>query len=398
MNIEEIISLDEKYYMNTFGKRTPVCFDHGSGINLYDKNGKEYKDFFSGIAVCSLGHCHPNLLKAILEQSKKLIHCSNLYYNEPQARLAKTLVEKTCFDRVFFTNSGAEANEGAIKLARAFFHKQGKPWKNEVITLKESFHGRTLTTITATGQPKYQQYFSPLTPGFLYAERNNFDELASLVSDNTCAILLEPIQGESGVHPMDVDYVNKVRKLCDKNNILLIFDEVQTGMGRTGKLFAYEHLGAEPDIMTLAKGIAGGFPMGALLAKEHVAKAFEPGDHGTTFGGGPLACAAALATLETIIEENLVSNAAAVGAHLMELLEKTATETGKIQDVRGAGLMIGIEFSSDIAVDVKNKLFEKGWLVGSVGKNILRILPPLIVSSEDADGFAEALRSVLSVL
>jgi acetylornithine aminotransferase/acetylornithine/N-succinyldiaminopimelate aminotransferase len=271
----------------------------------------------------------------------------------------------------------------------------GKPEKNKIITLKNSFHGRTLTTVTATGQPKYQKYFTPLTPGFAYAERGNFDELLSLASDNTCAIMLEPVQGESGVYPLEEAYLNKIRKLCDDKNILLIFDEIQTGIGRTGKLFAHEHYGVEPDIMTLAKGIAGGFPMGVLMAKENVAKGFEPGDHGTTFGGGPLACAAALATLRCIFHDNLIENAECVGGYLMNLLNKISSDTGMIKEIRGKGLMIGVEFMDDVAAAMKNKLFEAGWLVGNVGQRILRILPPLIATKVDADNFAEALIVVL---
>lgn len=398
MNMQEIINADEQYYMNTFGKRTPVCFDHGKGIKLYSIDGKEYNDFFAGIAVSSLGHGHPALVNAISEQASKLIHCSNLYYNEPQTKLAKLMVETSCFDKVFFANSGAEANEGAIKLARALFNKQGLPDKNEIITLKDSFHGRTLTTLTATGQPKYQKYYTPLTPGFKYCQRNNFDELKSLVSDNTCAIMLEPIQGESGVYPMDIEFIHKVRELCNQQNIVLIFDEIQTGIGRTGKLYAFEHFDVEPDIITLAKGIAGGFPMGAIMAKENVAAAFSPGDHGTTFGGGPLACSAALATLNTIFSENLTDNAKVVGEYFISSLNNISEEDyfpGKIKEVRGKGLMIGVEFDSLSAVEVKNKLFDAGWIVGSVGEKTLRILPPLILTTKDVDSFVDAFKKIL---
>ncbi|HPD01456.1 MAG TPA: aspartate aminotransferase family protein, partial [Acetivibrio sp.] len=306
MKLNEIVELDKKYFMNTFGNRTPVCFDHGKGINLWDLDGKKYYDFLAGIAVSALGHSHPKLVNAIKEQAEKLIHCSNLYYIENQAKLAKILVENSCASKVFFANSGAEANEGAIKLARIFFKKKGMPEKFEIITLEKSFHGRTLATIAATGQDKYQKPYSPLTPSFLKVPINDLGALEKAINGSTCAVMIEPIQGESGVNLTSIEYMQGVRKLCDEKGILLIFDEVQCGLGRTGKLFAYEHLGIEPDIFTLAKALGGGFPIGALCAKEHVASAFEPGDHGSTFGGNPLACAAGLAVMEVMINDNLV--------------------------------------------------------------------------------------------
>ena len=399
MNIDEIIIQDSNYYMNTFGKRTPVCFESGKGISLFATDGKEYKDFFAGIAVNILGHNHPALTEAISEQAHKLIHVSNLYYNLPQLELAKILVEKTFAGKVFFANSGAEANEGAIKLARAFFHKKGLPEKNEIITLKNSFHGRTLTTVTATGQPKYQKYYTPLTPGFKYAERNSLEAIAELAdADKTCAVMLEPIQGESGVHPMEPDYINGIKKICDEKNILLIFDEVQTGIGRTGKLFAYEHFGIAPDILTTAKALGGGVPIGAVLASNEAAGAFEPGDHGTTFGGNPLACSAGIAVLNTIYKENLLENAEVIGDYLKASLITLADSCGVISDVRGKGLMIAVDFSDEIAARVKNEMFNAGWLIGSVGSNTLRLLPPLIITRNDVDDFVSSLKAVLQTI
>jgi len=394
MQLEEIINLDKKYFMNTFGNRTPVCFSHGKGINLWDINGKKYYDFLAGIAVNALGHSHPKLVNAIKQQAEKLIHCSNLYYIESQAKLAEKLVSISCADKVFFANSGAEANEGAIKLARIYFKKKGMPEKYEIITLEKSFHGRTLATIAATGQDKYQKPYCPLTPKFLKVPINDLEALEKAINSSTCAVMIEPIQGESGVNLTSVEYLTGVRKLCDEKGILLIFDEVQCGLGRTGKLFAYEHFGVEPDIFTLAKALGGGFPIGALCAKEHVASAFEPGDHGSTFGGNPLSCTAALAALDVIIEEGLVENSAKMGTYFMSKLSELAEKYSIIQEVRGKGLMIGVQLSIDAAVEIKNKCFEKGYLIGSIGNNILRMLPPLIVTEQDIDGMIDTLDSV----
>lgn len=398
MYLDDIIQMDKNYYMNTFGDRIPVCFQYGKGINLWDTEGKKYYDFFSGIAVNALGHSHPALVRAIKEQAEKLIHCSSLYYIENQAKLAKVLVENSCADRVFFANSGAEANEGAIKLARIYFKKKGFDNKYEIITLYNSFHGRTLGTVAATGQPKYQKPYYPLTPKFIHVPINDLQALENAISDSTCAVMLEPIQGESGVHPATVEYMKGVRKLCDEKGIILIFDEVQCGLGRTGKLFGYEHYGVEPDIFTLAKALGGGVPIGALLAKEFVAQAFEPGDHGSTFGGNPLACAAGLAVMQTIKEEKLVENAEAMGQYFKEKLAGLAEKHPVITEVRGKGLMIGIQFSFDKAVQVRNKCFEKGYLVGSVGNNVLRILPPLIITRQDIDGMVDVLDEALQEL
>ena len=395
MTLDEIIELDKKYYMNTFGDRVPVCFQYGKGINLWDLDGNKYYDFLAGIAVNALGHSHPKLVHAIQEQAAKLIHCSNLYYIEQQAKLAKILVECSCADKVFFANSGAEANEGAIKLARIYFKKKGFPDKYEIITLEKSFHGRTLATIAATGQEKYQKPYSPLTPTFLKVPINNLQALESAININTCAVMIEPIQGESGVNPTSAEYLKGVRKLCDEKGILLIFDEVQCGLGRTGKLFSYQHYDVEPDIFTLAKALGGGFPIGALLAKDFVAKAFEKGDHGSTFGGNPLACAAGLAVMDVLLNDGLVDNSDKMGAYFLEKLVNLKSKYNIIKEIRGKGLMIGIELAINKAEEIKNRCFEKKYLVGSVGQNIIRLLPPLIITKDDIDEMIEMFDGVL---
>ena len=395
MKLSEIMEMDSKYYMNTFGARTPVCFEYGKGIKLYDTEGHEYIDFLGGIAVNALGYGHPALVEAVKSQAEKLIHCSSLYYIESQAKLAKLLAENSCADRVFFANSGAEANEGAIKLARIYFKKKNMPEKYGIITLKNSFHGRTLTTVAATGQEKYQKPFAPLIPGFKHVPLNDLEALKAAVDDTSCAIMMEPVQGESGVNPANVEYVKAVKKLCDEKGLLLIFDEIQTGIGRTGKLFGYQHYGVEPDIFTLAKALAGGIPIGALCAKELVAAAFEPGDHGSTFGGNPLACAAGLSVMNTVLEGNLIDNANETGNYLQDRLKKLSAKVDIISEVRGLGLMIGIQLSEDKAQEMKKKLFENGYLVGNVGSKVIRLLPPLIITREDVDTFIAAFEAVL---
>lgn len=391
--LEEIISLDKKYYMNTFGDRLPVCFERGEGITLYDTNGEAYTDFFAGIAVNALGYAHKKHVSALCEQAQKLLHTSSLYYIESQARLAKKIVDISCADRVFLANSGAEANEGAIKLAKIYFYKQGKQEKNEIITLTDSFHGRTLTTVAATGQTKYQKPYKPLTPGFSHVPINDYEALVSAVSDKTAAIMLELVQGESGVHKCDDGYIKKVRKLCDEKEIILIVDEVQTGIGRTGKMFAYENFGIEPDIFTLAKALGGGVPIGAVCAKEKFC-AFEPGDHGSTFGGNAFCAAAANSVLNIIEEEKLVENAQAVGKYFEEkLLELAKKYPDKIKQVRALGLMIGVEYSEGLAKKVNAALFERKILCGST-MTTLRILPPLIITKNDVDKFIEVLDDV----
>lgn len=396
MLLSEVQQLDNSYYMNTFGKRIPVSFTSGKGIHLFSSDGEKYTDFFSGIAVNSIGHSHPVFVEKVSTQVGNLIHCSNLYYIEAQALLAKALVENSCADKVFFANSGAEANEGAIKLARIYFKKKGLPEKYEVISLHKSFHGRTITTLSATGQEKYSKPFEPLTPGFKKVPINDFEALMEAVSPNTCAIMLEVIQGESGVYPCTPEYLNSVRELCDKNDILLITDEVQTGMGRTGKLFGYQNYDIQPDIFTLAKALGGGIPIGAVCAKASVAAAFDPGDHGSTFGGNPLACTAGLAVMEIFQSEKLVENAQVVGQYFRAKLSEMAASNPIISEIRGMGLMIGVELTKEAAPAIKNKLFEKKYLIGSIGSKILRILPPLIITKNDVDSFISVLKEVIN--
>ncbi|MFO7636166.1 MAG: aspartate aminotransferase family protein [Clostridia bacterium] len=390
MNLEQIKEYDREYFMNTFGERTPVAFEYGKGMKLYSTDGEVYTDFLSGIAVSALGHSHPLLTKAITDQAGKLIHCSSLYYIENQALLAREIVTWSCADKVFFSNSGAEANEGAIKLSRLYHNKQGKPDRYEIITLEKSFHGRTLATIAATGQEKYQKPFCPLTPKFRSVPINDIQALEAAIDENTCAIMLEPIQGESGVNPVSQEYMKSIRSICDEKDVVLIFDEVQCGMGRTGRMFGYEHYGVEPDIFTLAKALGGGFPIGALCAKEKFALAFSPGDHGSTFGGNPLACAAGLAVFEAFRQENLVENSRVMGSYLIGKLKDLAFRFPVITEIRGMGLMIGIQLEKGIAKEIRQAMHRKGFLIGNVRDNILRLLPPLIVGREDIDRLAEA--------
>lgn len=394
MNIEQAVELDKKYYMNTFGTRLPVVFEYGSGMKLVASDGAVYNDFLGGIAVNALGHCHPKFIKKLHEQIDKQIHICNYYYNEEQIKLAENLVEHTCADKVFFANSGAEANEGAIKLAKIYFYKKGID-KYEIISLDKSFHGRTLATVAATGQEKYQKPYKPLTPGFHQVKPNDIDAVKNAVNEHTAAIIIELIQGESGVHPMSEEYVRELRKLCDENNILLIFDEVQTGMGRTGFWFAHQMYGVEPDIFTSAKALGGGVPIGAVCAKDFAAKAFEPGDHGSTFGGNPLACAAGNAVFEIIEEENLLDNAKEMSAYFMQQLKETGSK--KIKDLRNAGLLIGIEFEAEDAKKMYKMLFEEKYLTSLCG-NTLRLAPALIITKEDIDGFVSALKKCIAKL
>lgn len=393
--LDEIKALDKKYYMNTFGERLNVMFDHGEGMKLYSDAGDLYYDFLGGIAVNSVGHAHPKLVKAVSEQAAKVIHTSSLYYIENQARLAQKLVESTCADKAFFCNSGAEANEGAMKLARIYFYKKGMN-KNEIISLDHSFHGRTLATVAVTGQEHYQAPYRPNLPGVTQVEPNNFEALKAAVTDKTAAIMLEPIQGESGVHPMDKEYLQKVRELCSEKNIILIFDEVQTGMGRTGHLFAYQLYGIEPDIFTSAKALGGGVPIGAVCAKQFVADAFEPGDHGTTFGGNPLATAAGLAVFDIYESENLVENAKLKGEEFKNKLNMLRDKyPDKISDIRGAGLLIGIQVKDELGKTVFNKLFENKILTSLCSGNTIRIAPPLIITSGDIDLFIKTFEQII---
>ena len=392
--LQEIIGLDEAHFMNTFGKRTPVSFVSGQGSTLTDTAGKTYLDLIGGIAVNVLGHAHPRLVRAISEQAARLIHCSNLYYIENQARLAARLAAISGLDRVFFSNSGAEANEAAFKLARGYYHKKGTP-RAKIVSATQSFHGRTMATVTATGQSRFSAPFGPLPPGFVHVPFNDVDALRAEVDTDTCAVVMELIQGESGIWPATPAYAEAVAARCRETGALLIIDEIQTGMGRTGRMFVFEHYGIHPDIVTLAKGLAGGVPAGACLATEEAATGFSPGDHGTTFGGGPLACATALAVLDEYEASDLVAGAAAKGAFLKERLLACAERTGAIAEVRGLGLMVGIQLKQPVASAVKTACLERGYLVYAVGDSILRLLPPLILTEDEILRFCADLEEIL---
>lgn len=394
MTLQQVQELDKNYYMNTFGMRTPVCFTEGSGITLTDTEGKKYKDFFAGIAVNCLGYAYPRMVKELQEQIAKLTHVSNVFYTENQARLAELLVKNSCGDKVFFANTGAEANEGAIKLAKKYFVEKNQPEKREFITLRNSFHGRTLATVAATGQEKYQKPYRPLIEKFIHVDANDIDGLHSAMNENTAALMIELIQGEGGVIPLNKEYVDAAAKLCRENNTLLIIDEVQTGIGRTGKMFAYEWYGIEPDIVTMAKGLGGGIPIGAFVAKAEVAAAFKPGDHGTTFGGNPLSARAGLVVVDELLNNGVLENAAKVGEYFMAELKKLVGVCIKIKEVRGKGLIIGIALNGDISKEITSALRDKGFIVGTAGSSVLRIVPPLILTKADVDDFTAALKEV----
>lgn len=395
MTLEEIKALDSKYYMNTFGERTPLCPVEGKGITLTATDGKVYRDFFAGIAVNCLGYGHERLCAELCDQVRKLIHTSNVYYIEDQARLAQMLVENTCADRVFFCNSGAEANEGALKLAKKYFTSKGQTNKIEVITLNNSFHGRTLATVAATAQEKYQKPYKPLLEKFIHIDANDTEALKSAVNKNTAAIMVELIQGESGVRPLTREYVAEIKNLCESNDILFIVDEIQTGVGRCGELFVHQSYGVEPDIFTIAKGLGGGVPVGAFAAKQRVADAFVPGDHGTTFGGNPLAMRAGCVVLDELLCGGVLENARLVGSYFFKKLNALKDELDIISEVRGQGLMIGIELADEISKSVTADMRDCGFLVGSVGNTVLRVVPPLVLTATDVDDFVIALGTVL---
>lgn len=396
MKTDEIIALDSKYFFDLYGARTDVYFTHGKGTKLYGNDGREYTDLFAGIAVNSLGYGHPGYLAAVKAQLDKLIHISNFYYNEPQALLAEKLARATCADRVFFMNSGAEANEGAVKLVRKYFKARNKNrW--EIISLKNSFHGRTLAMVAATGQEKYQKPYEPLPAGFINIPGGDIEALESAVTNRTAAVLMETIQCEGGVIEFSTEYIRDVSELCRINGMLFVLDEVQTGVGRTGKLFSHEHFGVEPDIFTCAKALGGGIPIGAFLAKEEVASAFEHGDHGTTFGGNPLACAAGVAVLDILEKEGLIDACARTGAYFKEKLAGLKAKHSCIADVRGRGLMLGVELAEEVtAGDIVKKALYAGYVVGTSGHNTLRLAPPFTITRGEIDGFCAALDRILS--
>ena len=378
-----------KVVMHTYN-RFPIALEKGEGMYVYDESGKKYLDFVAGIAVNSLGHNHKKLVSAIAKQAETLIHCSNLYWTKPQVELATKLVENSDFDRIFFCNSGAEANESALKIARKYGDKTGR---YEIITMKHSFHGRTFGAVTATGQPHYQEGLGELLPGIKYAEYNNFDSLLEVVTDKTCAILLEPVQGEGGIHPAELDYLKKVRELCDEKDMVLIFDEVQCGVGRLGTLFAYQTFGVVPDAVCTAKGIAGGVPMGLMAATQKLADSFKPGDHASTFGGNPLAAAAANVVIDELLG-GLLENVKTNGSYLTEKLNELKAKYSVITDVRGIGYMQGIELSVPVA-DIVKQTIENGLLLVNAGKNVIRFVPSLIATKEHIDEAMSVLDSVL---
>jgi len=385
----------DKYIMN-FIKRVPLTLVRGEGARVWDDKGKEYLDFVGGWAVDSLGHCHPVLARALAEQGRTLIQVSNAYYNIPVAQLAELLVKNSCLQKVFFANSGAEANEGAVKLARRYgqLHLNGA---YEVITTFNSFHGRTLLMTAATGQEKFQKPYQPLPAGFVNVAFNDLESIKKATTERTCAVMVEPIQGEGGVNMPAEDYLARLRAWCDQKGILLILDEVQTGLGRTGSLFAYQQYGMEPDIMTLAKGLASGVPIGVFLAKEK-ASVFQPGEHGTTFGGNPLVCAAAYAVTKYIIDNGIPEKVKKVGNHLIASLEPWKKKYPFIKEVRGRGLLVAMEFSEDIADAVMKACLERGLLINLLTPKILRFIPPLIIGDAEVDEALGVLDKVLSTI
>jgi len=388
-----LIADSQRYIANTYS-RYPLVLVRGQGCKVWTNDGKEYFDFVAGLAVCNLGHCHPKVVQAIQDQSRKLIHVSNFYHIEPQIELAKLLCENSFADRVFFCNSGAEANEAAMKLAKKYAKDTGRADGFEVITMKKSFHGRTMLTMSATGQEKIQKGFEPLVPGFKYVPFDDIEAVLRAVTPNTCAIMVEPIQGEGGVNCPSDGYLRELRELCRKRGILLIYDEVQVGMGRTGKLFAYEHEGVYPDIMTLAKSLAGGVPIGAMVATEEVAKSFGPGTHASTFGGNPLATAAGVAAVSTLLEDGVLENCRRVGEHFLNRLMDLKGKYSFIKEVRGRGLIIGMELGFE-GSQIVTRCMEEGFLINCTMDNVLRFLPPLIVTTKEVDQLLGALDRIL---
>jgi predicted acetylornithine/succinylornithine family transaminase len=389
---QTLMMLSEKYVANTYA-RYPVLLVRGRGTRVWDLEGTEYLDFVAGLAVCNLGHCHPKVVKAIRDQAEKLIHVSNFYYIEPQIQLASLLCKHSFADKVFFCNSGAEANEGAIKLARKYAKEKMGENRYEIITMERSFHGRTLATLTATAQEKFHKGFEPLMPGFKYIPFDDVGVLKNAIDSKTCAVIVEPIQGEGGVNCPSEGYLKALREICDEKGLLLIFDEVQVGMGRTGKLFAYEHDGVEPDMLTLAKSLAGGVPIGALLIKRGIADSFKPGDHASTFGGNPLATAAGIAALTTILEEGMLENCRKVGEYFLSHLEKLREKFSFVKDVRGKGLILGMELRTEGSPIVK-EMMQRGILINCTMGNVLRFLPPLIVTKGEVDRVIKTLEDI----
>ncbi len=391
---DAIIQKAEQVIAKTY-KRFPMVIERGRGCTVWDTAGKSYTDFVAGIAVCNLGHAHPRIAQALSKQADTLFHVSNLYYTIPQVELAAWLTEHSFADRVFFCNSGAEANEAAIKLARKYFKEKGESNRFRIISMEKSFHGRTMATLSATGQDKIKQGFEPILDGFDYVPFNDIAALRNAIGPQTCAVLVEPIQGEGGVRCPDSTYLVEVRRACDSSGVILIFDEIQTGIGRTGRLFAYEHFGLEPDIMTLAKALGNGLPIGAMLAKEHVADAFGPGSHASTFGGTPLVTAAALEVLKVLSEENIIDHCQSIGAYFKELLLGLKTRHTAIVDVRGVGLLLGMKLKME-GGPVVASCMEKGFLINCIQDNILRFIPPLTIGKKEIEALVACLDEVLT--
>jgi len=394
MNSQQWIEKSDKYIMKTYG-RYPIVPVRGEGCRLWDADGKEYLDFLGGVAVNNLGHCHPKVVAALQKQAAELIHCSNYYHIPQQIELAELLCNHSFADKAFFCNSGAEANEAAIKLARKYSRDTYGPERYEIITAADSFHGRTMATVSATGQEKVQRFFDPLLHGFKHVPFNDVAALEAAVTPTTCAVMLEPIQGEGGINMPSPGYFEAVREICDRHGLLLIFDEVQVGMGRTGKLFAYEHFGVTPDIMTLAKALAGGAPIGTMLAKDKFATAFVPGTHGSTFGGNPLVCAAAIATVRTILEDGLLNRCEEIGEYLTGELETLVKKYPFAKEVRGVGLMIGLSLSIPGAEIVK-KGHERGVLLNVTHDTVLRFVPALVVTRQEIDAMIAILDGIFA--
>lgn len=391
MTNNEIAGKGQEFVMNNYG-RFAIAPVKGKGSYLWDANNKQYLDFVGGIAVCILGHCHDELITVLQEQSRQLWHVSNLYWIKSQVDLAEKLVNNSGLGKVFFCNSGAEANEAAIKLARKYFYRQNEGHKNEIIVFKDSFHGRTLATLAATGQDKYHVGFAPLPEGFHYAEFNNLPSVEQLINENTCAIMVEPVQGEGGIKPAEHNFLRGLRQICDREGILLICDEVQCGMGRTGKLFAYQTYGVVPDIVTMAKGLGGGIPIGAMMANNKTASGFAPGDHACTFGGNPLSTAVGNKVMDIVTGEGFLDRVNDLGKYLTQALQ--GIKDSRIVNVRGRGLMLGIEFDSDIK-DLVNICMQKGLLVLGAGNRVLRMVPPLTINETEINQAVNILKEAL---
>jgi acetylornithine aminotransferase/acetylornithine/N-succinyldiaminopimelate aminotransferase len=391
--MQELIDKTDKYIFSTY-TRSPVVLTRGNGMKVWDSDGKEYLDFVSGIAVVNVGHLHPRVTEAIQQQSKLLMHVSNLFYSEPQIKLAELLVTNSFADKVFFCNSGAEANEAAIKLSRKVFKDKGESGRSEIITMEKGFHGRTMATLSATEQEKFHHGFEPLLSGFTYVPFNNPQALEEAISETTCAVMVEPIQGEGGVNCPSPDYLKNLRSICDRHGLLLIFDEVQVGMGRTGKLFAYQHYGVEPDIMTLAKALAGGMPIGAMLAREECAPSFSPGTHASTFGGNPLSCAAGVAVFEALTQDRILENCRKMGEYFHSQLISLKEKHPCITKVKGTGLILGIEINFE-GTEIAKECMKRGILINCTLGNILRFLPPLIITKKEVDILIQTLDEIL---